>query len=216
VRAGLPELQGLSDRAPALGPFVVMRGGGLVERIVELEGARRVPVGRSPASGIVIEGDPRVSWLHAELTCVAGEWAISDDGLSRNGTFVNELRVRGRRRLADGDVIRVGRTRLLFRRPGQSSSETTAGESVQPIKITPAQRRVLVALCRPYRDGRVHAVPPTNRQIAGELVVSLDVVKSHLRDLAGAFGIAELPQNAKRARLARLALELGVVQGGEL
>jgi hypothetical protein len=206
----------LRDRTRAGGPFVALRDGQGEERIVELGEVSRMPIGRSPTNGIVIEGDTRVSWIHAELTCVASEWALSDDGLSRNGTFVNEARVRGRRRLADGDVIRVGRTRLVFRRPGAGSVESTAAESVRPIKVTPAQRRVLVALCRPYGEERDYATPPTNRQIADELVVSLDVVKSHLRDLAGAFGIAELPQNSKRVRLARLALELGVVRVGEL
>ena len=38
---------------------------------------------------------------------------VCDDGISRNGTFVNNDRISGRRRLRDGDVIRVGRTMLV-------------------------------------------------------------------------------------------------------
>ena len=33
-----------------------------------------------------------------------------DDGLSRNGTFVNGERLSGRRRLTDGDTLRFGGT----------------------------------------------------------------------------------------------------------
>ena len=52
--------------------------------------------------------DPEMSRLHAELVCRAGEWMVSDDGLSQNGTWVNGLRLAGRRRLADGDLLQRG------------------------------------------------------------------------------------------------------------
>ena len=52
--------------------------------------------------------DPEMSRLHAELVRRAGEWTVSDDGLSQNGTWVNGLRLTGRRRLADGDLLRSG------------------------------------------------------------------------------------------------------------
>ena len=55
-----------------------------------------------------------MSRLHAELEQRAGEWTISDDGLSQNGTWVNGLRLAGRRRLNDGDLVRVGRTMFAF------------------------------------------------------------------------------------------------------
>ena len=37
-----------------------------------------------------------------------GEWTLVDDGLSRNGSFVNGERVTGRRRLRDRDMLRFG------------------------------------------------------------------------------------------------------------
>jgi len=40
---------------------------------------------------------------------------LADDGLSSNGTFVNGQRIVARRRLTDGDAIRVGATVILFR-----------------------------------------------------------------------------------------------------
>ena len=55
--------------------------------------------------------------------------------------------------LADGDLLRVGRSTLVFRAPtGRDSLATaTAGDAVA-VTISDAQRRVLVALCRPYAD----------------------------------------------------------------
>jgi pSer/pThr/pTyr-binding forkhead associated (FHA) protein len=41
--------------------------------------------------------DGEVSRLHCEIAWSGGEWTISDDGLSRNGTFVNEERLTERR-----------------------------------------------------------------------------------------------------------------------
>ena len=51
----------------------------------------------------------------------------------------------------------------------------------------------------------------SNQQVADELCLSLDAVKTHLRVLFHKFGIEDLPQNQKRARLAEIALELGLV-----
>jgi DNA-binding NarL/FixJ family response regulator len=74
---------------------------------------------------------------------------------------------------------------------------------------------VLIALCRPFRDS-TYSTPATNQQIADELVVSVDAVKSNLRALFGAFEIDDLPQNQKRATLALTALRTGVINRREL
>ena len=80
--------------------------------------------------------------------------------------------------------------------------------------LTPAQRRVLVALCRPLPERGVVA---TNREIADELVVALDTVKGSLSRLFELFDIgADVPQNQKRALLARRALHTGVIGADEL
>ena len=59
--------------------------------------------------------------MHAALERLGGEWTVVDDGLSRNGTYVNGERVTARRRLHDGDVVRVGGTAIAFRAPGEGS-----------------------------------------------------------------------------------------------
>ncbi|HVY60756.1 MAG TPA: FHA domain-containing protein, partial [Planctomycetota bacterium] len=43
----------------------------------------------------------------------AGAYYVRDLG-SRNGTFVNDLRVDAEKRLAAGDVVAVGGTKMLF------------------------------------------------------------------------------------------------------
>ena len=141
-----------------------------------------------------------MSRTHATLERLGSDWTIADDGLSRNGTWVNEERVTARRRLRDGDIVRVGGTALAFCAPGPGpradATLTAEGVPVGDI-LTPAQRRVLVALCRPYRDA-AFATPASNPAIARELSVSVDAVKSTMRTLFDVFGIGDLPQNQKR------------------
>ena len=191
-------------------PFLIFRDGEGVQRTLVLdESTVRVTVGRAPGAGLSLSWDDEVSRVHAELERVGGEWTVVDEGLSRNGTFVNGARVAGRVRLRSGDVMRFGSTHVAFRAPAGELRET-AGED-EPPTLTGAQRRVLVALCRPYRHGAANASPAGNREIAQELVLSIDGVKTHVRSLFHLFGVEDLPQNRKRARLVELAFSMGAV-----
>jgi len=198
-------------------PFLVYRDGDGRQVIVELgDDRRRLTIGRSPRNDVALRWDGEVSRLHAELELVAGDWLVGDDDLSRNGTFVNGDRLRARRVLRAGDVITTGDTQLAFSAPagGSVSATLSAAHAAVVPGVTPAQRRVLVALCRPMP---VHGVPASNREIAAELVVALDTVKSTLSRLFEHFGIgSDVPQNRKRALLARRALQAGVVAPQEL
>lgn len=197
--------------------FVVYRDGAGEQRITGLA-APRLSIGRAAGADIELRWDDEVSRLHAELEQIAGEWTVSDDGLSRNGTFVNGSRVAGRHRLRDGDLVRTGRTVIAYRDPGPqlSAAPTRAGgDSAAPPQITAGQRAVLVALARPYGHGEL-ASPASNQQIADELVLSLDAVKSHLRALYQRFGVEQLPQSGKRAALVARALRTGAVSPREL
>jgi pSer/pThr/pTyr-binding forkhead associated (FHA) protein len=199
-------------------PFLLYRDGAGEQMIVPLGAHDRITIGRRPANDIALDWDSEVSRVHAELERTGDEWTVIDDGLSHNGTFVAGQRVTARRRLRDGDVIAVGGTAIAFCAPaGDSmtgSTVTSVGPRVAEL-LTPAQRRVLVALCRPFRDA-TYATPATNQQIADELVVSVDAVKSNLRALFAAFGVDDLPQNQKRARLALEALRTGVISRRDL
>ena len=71
--------------------------------------------------------------------------------------------------------------------------------------LTPAQRRVLDALVPPAARGPARAPPPPTAQIADELRSRVDTVKGTLSALYERFGLTGLPQNEKRAALARSA-----------
>ena len=191
-------------------PFVLYRDGEDRQVIVELgEGRDRVTIGRSSQADIALHWDREVSRLHATLERIAGAWVLADERLSRNGTFVNGERLVTRRRLAPGDVIVAGGSTLVFVTPGPGSASATAVGDVHVPPVTPAQQRVLVALCRPLADG---GAPASNREIAAELVVAVDTVKGTLSRLFELFGVGDdVPQNQKRAALARRAQLAGVV-----
>jgi hypothetical protein len=175
--------------------------------------AARLTVGRGEEVDIRLIEDEHVSTLHAELERIGGQWTIADDGLSRNGTFVNGERITSRRRLRDGDEVRFGETHAIFREPGRvRARETVTAPDAPPVEqVTEAQRKILIALCRPFRDGSPYVIPATNQQIADEVFLSVDAVKGHLRTLFDRFGVGDLPQNQKRARLAELALRGGLI-----
>jgi len=190
-------------------PFVFYRDGEGTLQLRELRGA--VQIGRRSACTISLAWDSEVSRAHAELQPIGADWAIADDGLSQNGTFVNGARIAGRRRLRGGDVIRIGRTTIGFWAPPESSAGATAagGPEVDPGSLTEAERRVLVALARPMR--RPGGVPATNQQIADELFLSIPTVKGHLRSMAEKFGLRDVPQTHRRHELVARALRAGAL-----
>jgi hypothetical protein len=142
---------------------------------------------------------------------------LLDDGLSRNGSIVNGERLRERRRLVDGDVLRFGATCIVYRAPHPEARQTVAlGAGSGEIQLSPGQRRVLVALCRPYREGAEFATPASNREIADELVLSVEAIKSQLRALFEKFEVEPLARDAKRARLVHRAFETGVISRRDL
>jgi pSer/pThr/pTyr-binding forkhead associated (FHA) protein len=192
-------------------PFLLYRAAD-GQRIVTLSGAAdRFSVGRDPGMDLALD-DGQVSLLHAELGRIGSQWTVVDDGLSRNGTYLNGERTSGRRRLRDGDELRFGETVVVFRDPASvEAGETAAAPEGPAIELTPSQRKVLLALCRPYRDGSSYATPATNKQIADEVFLSVDAVKGHLRILFDRFGLGELPQNQKRVKLVESAMQRGLI-----
>jgi pSer/pThr/pTyr-binding forkhead associated (FHA) protein len=197
-------------------PFLLLRDDRGEQRIVILRPDReRLSLGRGDDNDVPVPWDATISRLHAELERLGGEWTIADDGLSRNGTFVNGARLGGRHRLRDGDAIRLGETTLLFRDPAEHVGATDLGGPGE-VKLTDAQRRVLVALCAPYKHGDRFAAPASNQAVADQLVLSIEAVKTHVKTLFEKFDLGGLPRQDKRVELARRALEWGVVTQREL
>jgi hypothetical protein len=213
-----PELKVIIEAERAGLPFLLWRDEGGDQQIFTLGDARYATIGRRSSNSVVLSGDGEVSRTHAELERVGEDWTVSDDGLSRNGTFVNGQRITSRRRLVDGDVVIVGRTVVEFRAPSQGSTAVTVSGSHVPRlpDLTAIQRKILIALCRPYKTGDVYAAPASNQDIAREVFLGVDAVKNHLRLLFQRFDMAELPQNQKRARLAQCAFQWGLVTDRDL
>jgi DNA-binding CsgD family transcriptional regulator len=213
------ELKARLDAERTGHPFLVYRDSQRRQMVIVLEtGVDQLSIGRRPSVDVVLDWDDQVSRVHARLERVEGDWTVVDDGLSRNGTFVNGERIFGRRRLSDGDTLRFGSTTMMFRSPQAEVVAGTmlAGDNPAAVELSSGQRRVLVALCRPYKDGAAFASPATNQQIAEELFLSVDAVKTHLRVLFAKFGIERLPQNQKRTRLVERAFLSGVISEHDL
>jgi pSer/pThr/pTyr-binding forkhead associated (FHA) protein len=198
-------------------PFLIYRDGEGTQVLLSLEAKNRLTIGRGETADVSLAFDSEVSRVHAEIERVGGDWVLVDDGLSRNGSFVNGERVVGRRRLRDGEAARFGGSLVLFRDPGQVDEETApATDRPDATSVTETQRRVLVALCRPFREGSEFATPASNKDIAEEVFLSVDAVKANLRALFERFDVGDLPQNRKRVRLAELALRSGVISPRDL
>jgi DNA-binding CsgD family transcriptional regulator len=194
-------------------PFLHARALDGTQHIYPLpQGTWRATVGRHVDCDIALIWDPKVSRVHALLERAGTQWTFIDDGLSRNGSYVGGARLIGRHTLKDGDRLCVGDTVLIYHDPAVREVESTARESSQlhAVPLTETQRKILIALCRPVSDS-ASATPATNRQIADELYLSVDAVKAHLRVLFERFGLDELPQNEKRARLAATVLSSGAL-----
>ena len=70
-------------------------------------------VGRGPQNDVELEGDQFASARHARFDPRADGLWVQDVG-STNGTFVNGARIGRPRKLATGDVVRVGGTDLRY------------------------------------------------------------------------------------------------------
>ncbi len=133
-------------------------------------GARRslpltaeVTVGRSGDGNAIRLGARNVSRHHARFTVVNGAPFVEDSG-SRNGTFVNGVRLRARRRLRDGDVVRVGDHALLVEmwtcdETQEVTPEAAALAAPLPPRTTPppqdANESTLAVPAQPPRPGRL-------------------------------------------------------------
>jgi FHA domain len=175
-------------------------------------------IGRDAGCDLCLEWDSGVSRAHARLERLGrttGCWSTT--GFHVMARSSPGERLGQRRRLVDGDVMRFGATALLYRAPRQQIRETvTTVSGSGEIHLTPAQRRVLIVPCGPYRDGDRFATSASNRAIAEELVLSVEAVKTQLRALFEKFDVEPLARDAKRARLAQRAFETGVISRADL
>ncbi|MCW3844376.1 FHA domain-containing protein [Micromonospora yasonensis] len=108
------------EEHPKLMPLLTVAGGpmrGLSFRV----GREPQVIGRAPTVDIVLV-DPHLSRRHATVRLTAEGVSLTDLD-STNGTWLNDQRVSDSVRLADGDVVRVGRTELRFFDPGVARTD---------------------------------------------------------------------------------------------
>jgi pSer/pThr/pTyr-binding forkhead associated (FHA) protein len=212
------DLKARLEAERAYRPFLLYRDGDDRQQLFFFEpGSADATVGRQPSSDLLLDWDAQVSRLHARFERAQDDWELVDDGFSSNGTFVNEERLSGRCRLNDGDTLRFGVTTVSFRSPERArSGAADAAEASAAVVLSTTQRRVLVALCRPYKGRSGFASPAADQQIAEELFLSVGAVKTHLRVLSAKLGIQELPQNETRVRLVEQAFSAGLISERDL
>jgi SARP family transcriptional regulator, regulator of embCAB operon len=189
--------QGELGRAQRTGrPFLLVHEGGGDQRVIALDPARSpLTIGRRPANDISLEWDAEVSRVHARLEHRDGGWELVDDGLSRNGSFVDGERVLQRRRLQDAQILRLGRTVLIYR---------TSGEPAP--RPDPA-----VGVTLDARDGPAARLSPTERALltglaAGRRGPGVEVLWRR-------FEVEDLPDAERDAVVLRLARRFGAFDG---
>ena len=217
ARTARPRPSSRSARRPsaAATPFLVYRDPGRppgplrcsTSRSGSRSGAARTPT--SPRAGTPASRARTRSWSASAASWVArrrralAERLVRQRDARRRAPPPRQRRHPALRPHA-GRVLRPARDRARRHDRGLGTCMVAAN-------IPPAQRRVLVALCRPLLATPPARLPASNNQIAEELYLSLDAVKTHLRALSRAFGVDGLPQNQKRIALAERALAIGAV-----
>jgi Nif-specific regulatory protein len=92
--------------------YLIIRHGGRWSDVLRLHPTQRIAIGRASQSHVVV-ADHLCSRFHAELYWDQEGWWIQDQK-SRNGTFVNGIKVEQPVRLRPGDQIQVGSCSILF------------------------------------------------------------------------------------------------------
>ena len=174
----------------------------------------RVTVGKLATCAVSLDYDALVSRMHALLENFGFAWSIRDLG-SRNGTHVNGERIFAERLLRSGDELRIGGSRLTFRRAMQTggvsddtSTEANGFASLRS-RLTPREFDVLVALCRPLVSDDPFAQPASMQRMARELFVTEAAIKQHMQNLYNKFGIPA--EGVRRVTLANEAIRCGAV-----
>jgi pSer/pThr/pTyr-binding forkhead associated (FHA) protein len=156
--------------------------------------ADRVTIGRDPDNDIVLSNDMHVSRLHAELELRDKQWMLRDNQ-SRNGTFVNGLRI-NKVPLRNGDRVVLGGAAFDFSAEDDPLATIADAEDADSQSDLSAREQEVLALL---------AGGATDQEIAGAMFISLSTVRSHLDRIRDKTGCRRRPE------LTRLALEKGLL-----
>lgn len=179
--------------------------------VVNVLDGERCTIGKGSAD-IVLQ-DRAVSRVHASIERVTGGWVVQDLG-SRNGTFVNGVRVVGPRALRSGDEIRFGSAVTTFRAMAVDDTFSQTAPLEPAPGLTPRERDALVALCRPVLENSLLEEPASVTEVAAELTVSTSAAKKLVTRLYDKFDLYDTER--RRGRLVVEAIRRGAVSAGDV
>lgn len=99
------------------------------QKTIVLDGGL-INIGRSRKNQIMLD-DPHVSRQHAQIRLRFGHYMLFDI-TSQGGTYVNDVRVR-EHRLQPGDVVRIGKTRMVYLEDPPPDAPTTG--LIRPVNV---------------------------------------------------------------------------------
>ncbi|WP_197029095.1 BTAD domain-containing putative transcriptional regulator [Blastococcus sp. URHD0036] len=197
-------------------PFLLHQDATGAQRAEPLDPARSpVTIGRAPENPVALVWDREVSRVHARLEWSRLGWVLVD--VSRNGSLVDGVLVRGGRRLLrDGAVLRIGETVLLFRsavsaRPA-TAPETALATAEAPVRLlaglSPEEQDVLATVLAVPAGGFTGGRP--EELLAEALGLPVERVIAVVPVLCRRFGAPDggpgrVPALAERARVLGLA-----------
>jgi len=141
--------------------YLVIREGSKYSDVRRLTPGKSLIIGRAPTCDVVL-GDQRCSRQHAEVFFADGAWRLRDLG-SRNGTGVGTTILQGEHVLRPGDLIRLGRSQVVFVkelaeafRDGLASSSAGAvkGSSDETLQEAAASREPMPSAGRPLEGSK--------------------------------------------------------------
>lgn len=178
--------------------IAVSMGGGIQ---VPLNFSGQLVIGRDPNNDVVLM-DKTVSRRHATLWRKSqSSWRVLDHQ-SRNGTWVNGVRVRTEAPVQPGDTLTFGRVNVTFANLGGAF---TIGPTQKD-----TQRALSPLTSREESVLRLVALGHADKQIAADLVISVRTVQAHLDSIRNKVGLRRRPD------LTKYALQSGVVTAEEL
>jgi Nif-specific regulatory protein len=176
--------------------YLVIREGSKWTDVFRLVSGQTVTIGRAPTNQIVLKDD-RCSRNHAELFMSEGNWTVRDLD-SRNGTLVGEKLLTSDWALRPGDVVRIGRSQLIFVH-NLSEAFSDATTVVQSPEEGPAAKAT---------------AEPGDEEDSSVLAAYEPTTITHRRGQTRFLRAAQEDESASRvgraaAKLCRLAYELG-------
>ncbi|GEM_PF-1289152 len=122
---------------------------------VTVEVSDSLAIGRSHDSGLFVP-DPQVSRRHSRVFRDGDRYWLQDEG-SHNGTYLNEIRIEGKRTLRHGDAVRVGNTLLSVDLTGFVLAQA-------PLRMEDDAKDVALTLERSAKD----LAPPSLEALASD------------------------------------------------